>query len=438
MANLQIGIGGTSGSINGGTSFDFRAGNLTFNRYDDLLYSGAFTGTGSLTKSGAGGLTLTGANTYSGKTLVASGTLRVNPGSRVGSGLLEVYAGASVVLEGSSTVDNITGAGAIEINRCTLTLNKAAAWYDYFTGTLSGNGNLVKDGIGETILTGDNSGYTGSVRLAAGILTLKDGGCALGSGDLTIANTSELRTMAGVAAFVNNRVFVTGGTASIGFAAKAPGTTIFAKDIQMTGSANLQFRGGKIVLAGDLSNQGTGVWAVDSGTTLQLGNGGASGSVEGKAAFSLGGGAHLAFNRSDDLDYSGVFSGSGNFSKDGAGMVTLTGANTYTGATTLTAGTLRVGDGGRLGSGNVTIQGGILDLGSTVYAGAPIYLNAGTVRAQQSLNVAKFAVAASGRIEANLVGTTGLNKTSSGTLILAGANTYTGVTTVLEIGRAHV
>ena len=105
--------------------------------------------------------------------------------------------------------------------------------------------------------------------------------------------------------------------------------------------------------------------------------------------------------------------------------------------TTLTAGTLRLGNGGRLGSGNVTIQGGILDLGSTVYAGAPIYLNAGTVRAQQSLNVAKFAVAASGRIEANLVGTTGLNKTTVGTLILAGANTYTGVTSV-SAGKLQV
>jgi len=428
-ATLQLGTGGTSGSIDGGTSFDLRAGNLVFNRYDDLLYSGAFTGTGSLTKSGAGGLTLTGANTYSGKTLVASGT----PGSSVGRGLLEVYAGASVVLEGSSTVENIRGDGAILINNCTLTLNKAT-WFDYFNGKVSGNGALVKDGLGETIITGDTTTYSGSVNLKSGILTVTNSVKALGVGDLTVSGSATLGSISGATPLMDNRIFIFDGTAVFG---RNTSVMSFNKDIRLNGSAGLSLVAGKVILNGDLCNQGTGTWTVAPGTTLQLGNGGASGSVEGKAAFSLGGGAHLTFNRSDDLDYSGVFSGSGNFSKDGAGMVTLTGANTYTGATTLTEGTLRVGDGGRLGSGNVTIQGGILDLGSTVYAGAPIYLNAGTVRAQQSLNVAKFAVAASGRIEANLVGTTGLNKTTQGTLILAGANAYTGVTSV-SAGKLQV
>jgi autotransporter-associated beta strand protein len=75
---LQIGAGGTSGSLASATIVNNAT--LAFNRADDLTYAGNISGTGSLTKLGEGALTLTGANTYSGLMRVSGGTLVLTDG----------------------------------------------------------------------------------------------------------------------------------------------------------------------------------------------------------------------------------------------------------------------------------------------------------------------------------------------------------------------
>ena len=74
---MQIGDGGTTGSLYhaGGIA---NSGTLIFNRSDAYTYGGVVSGTGSLVQQGSGTLTLTAANTYTGGTTVASGTLLVN------------------------------------------------------------------------------------------------------------------------------------------------------------------------------------------------------------------------------------------------------------------------------------------------------------------------------------------------------------------------
>jgi autotransporter-associated beta strand protein len=76
-----------------------------------------------------------------------------------------------------------------------------------------------------------------------------------------------------------------------------------------------------------------------SAGTLQLGNGGTTGSITGNVADN----GILAFNRSDSVTFAGAISGTGSLVKLGSGALILTGANTYAGGTTISAGTLQAG-----------------------------------------------------------------------------------------------
>ncbi|HIC7215319.1 TPA: autotransporter domain-containing protein, partial [Burkholderia stabilis] len=97
---LQIGNGGTSGSIAGNVA---DSGALVFNRSDNLSFGGAISGTGSLTQAGSGQLTLTGTSTLSGPTTVSAGTLAVN--GSLGPSTVTVQNGAT--LTGTGTIGGL-------------------------------------------------------------------------------------------------------------------------------------------------------------------------------------------------------------------------------------------------------------------------------------------------------------------------------------------
>ena len=89
--------------------------------------------------------------------------------------------------------------------------------------------------------------------------------------------------------------------------------------------------------------------------TLQLGNGGTSGSILGDVADN----GSLAFNRSDNVIFLGVISGTGSVTQNGIGTTILTAESSYSGGTTIGAGTLQLGNGSTSGSilGNVADNG---------------------------------------------------------------------------------
>jgi autotransporter-associated beta strand protein len=335
-STLQLGNGGTKGTINGGFAFSQVDGNLAFNHSDDITYSGVLSGFARLTQAGTGNLTVTGVNTYSEMTLVSAGTLTLAVGGALGTGNLLVAGGAKFVALGNMTIadgKNVTIDGTSTIS-----------------GKLSGGGALIKNGAGESVFSGDNNGYGGTVTLNAGTLTFTGGKSALGNGDLTITGNATILGDAGV--LLNNKIFITGGTTFLG-----RDNLVLTKDVVLSGASDLVFSRGTVVLTANLRNSGTGAWRVASGGTLQLGNGGTSGTIEGGLAFDLSAGS-LAFNRSDDITYSGILAGAGNLTQAGAGNLTLTGANTYTGTTTVSAGTLTVAAGGTLGRGDLSIATG--------------------------------------------------------------------------------
>jgi len=124
-------------------------------------------------------------------------------------------------------------------------------------------------------------------------------------------------------------------SAPAGWRANFTDTLTLAADI--FGAGALSKAGpGTLILTG--TNTYTGGTTI-SGGTLQLGNGGASGSIVGNVTNN----GTLAINRSDTLTFGGVISGTGAFQQNGAGTTILTAANTYTGATAVNAGTLQAG-----------------------------------------------------------------------------------------------
>jgi autotransporter-associated beta strand protein len=129
---------------------------------------------------------------------------------------------------------------------------------------------------------------------------------------------------------------------------------VFAQGIVGTGGLT-KTGTGALTLTG--ANGYSGGTTIGAGT-LQIGDGGTTGGILGDVTDN----ASLVFNRSDHVTFGGVISGSGAFTKFGAGTLVLTGANTYTGGTTIGAGTLRVGDGATSGSltGNVVTNGALV------------------------------------------------------------------------------
>jgi len=104
QGNLQIGNGGTSGSITGNVTMASAADSfrqLIFNRSDALTYDGNISGAGSVRNDGAGILTLTGSHTYNGPTTVAAGGMIINGGTATASA---VTVASGAVIGGSGTI----------------------------------------------------------------------------------------------------------------------------------------------------------------------------------------------------------------------------------------------------------------------------------------------------------------------------------------------
>lgn len=375
---LEIGNDGTSGSLSGNVS---NSGTLAFNRSDSIDFAGVVSGTGDLVKKGAGTLTLTGASTYSGDTLIQQGTLKLGAGGSLAASTdVDVAASATFDLNNhAQTIGRLSGTGEVKLGASgalTVDITTTVA----FEGEITGGGSLTKAGTGYLVLTGENT-YTGGTTISGGKLQVGSGGTT-GSIAGNVSNNGEL---------IFNR------SDDIEFAG------------QVTGSGKLIQSGiGVLTLTGE--NDYSGGTRINSGT-LQIGDGGTSGSITGNVV----NGSTLAFNRSDDIEFAGVISDIGGVVKKGAGALTLTGANTYKGTTEIEEGTLQVGDGGTSGQ----ITGDVINDGTLIFNRSDSIGYGGTIS-----------------------GTGDLVKDGDGVLTLRGDATHTGGTTIkkgtLQIGVGGV
>jgi autotransporter-associated beta strand protein len=204
-----------SGSLFGGTNQNYSIGALG----TDTEFSGAIGGGMSLFKVGAGTLTLSGANTYTGGTTISNGVVQVGNGGSSGS----------------------LGIGRVT-NYATLSFNRGDAAFS-FTNPIVGTGLVRQDGPGTTLLTGPGGSagantYTGGTFLNVGTLSIATG--ALGSGGLTF-NGGGLQWGAGTTTDISSQ------------------TVTFS-----SGGATLDVNGNSVVLANAIGNNGTGGLIVKS------------------------------------------------------------------------------------------------------------------------------------------------------------------------------
>src|SRR5260221_9165374 len=117
----------------------------------------------------------------------------------------------------------------------------------------------------------------------------------------------------------------------------------------------MNLEGGILVVNSD-SNLGTGTLSFDGGTLEALRA--AGGIISTKDVTLAAGGGRFLADPGTDSTLSGVISGIGAFTKDGAGRLTLTGQNTYEGGTNFNGGILAVDSAAQIGTGPLTFNGG--------------------------------------------------------------------------------
>ncbi len=429
----------------------------------------AISGSTGLTKTGNNTLTLTGTNTFAGDIAISGGTVEIGGAGQLGGG---------------NYLANIQ-------DDATLKVNTTAA--QTLSGTISGNGALVKTNTGMLTLSGANT-FVGGVTNNAGTLQVGNN-AGLGTGDLTL-NGGTLQNAANIA-INNNIVSGGGGTISI----PAGGQNVYYGG-NLSGTGPLTIGGGGPIMSlnlGFAANTLTGTITIPASPnqtvvrfkTPTAGSATAAWDITGDNSVrfvtldfdgtidfgSLTGPGIIAGNGGNQkivsvgaLGTSTTFSGSlrnGSatevaLTKVGAGVLTLSGGNTYTGLTTVQNGSLVAAAAGAFGAnaspialGDATTIGGNLSP-SLIIAGAysmthdvtvgydgtattGIYTLGGntassvTLTGSISLNQNLVVTQATGgtfTISGTLGGSGGLTKTGNGAVNLAGGYSYAGPTVV--------
>lgn len=227
---------------------------LVFDQQSDGAFAGDLSGTGTFVKSGGGKLVLSGANSYSGGTLVSGGTLLGDTASLQGN----ITNNAQLVFDQQS--DGI------------------------FTGSLSGSGSLVKQGSGMLVFNGNGAGFAGSTVVENGMLKVGDAdpSAAVLGGDVTIGTGGTLRGHGVILGSVTNQGILrpggSVGTLTINGNLVQTANSVLQIDTTPAGEAGKLVVGGSAQLAGGLSIIGeNGSWSPQTNYTILTSAGGISG-----------------------------------------------------------------------------------------------------------------------------------------------------------------
>ncbi|MEI6345444.1 MAG: autotransporter-associated beta strand repeat-containing protein [Verrucomicrobiota bacterium] len=261
---LQIGDGGTTGTIGSSNGSVDNEGQLVFNRSNIIAVANSIDGAGPLSQNGTGTLILSGNNGYWGGTFLNAGTVNLGSANAIGSGGIR-FSGGTLQFSAANKTD-YSSRFSTDSNQA-YSLDTAGQNVTLANPLSSSNGSLAKLGDGTLILTGNNS-YSGPTTIAAGSLQLGNGGTngSLGSGSVTdngmlVFNRSD-------AATIGNVISGSGSLAQIG-----AGSLILMGANGYTGETILE--GGTTVVSGSVtSGSDLIVGKSNSGVSLLITNGG--------------------------------------------------------------------------------------------------------------------------------------------------------------------
>ncbi|MFC0179428.1 autotransporter outer membrane beta-barrel domain-containing protein [Thorsellia kenyensis] len=258
------------------------------------------TGEGNLTLQGKNAIQISNANNdYTGQTLIEGTTVMLGANNALGkTSLVELKDGGSLNLsETSQTIGGLSGSGNFNIGKGELTINGTGQG-NVFSGTLSGSSEGQFLLGGNLTLTGVNTFKGKTAIQETGVLTI-------GHDTSSSSYVSDIENN-GQLSFKTNEL-----------------NGITYENV-ISGSGNLdKYGAGTLILTND--NTFEGITNLFAGT-IQLGNGGQTGSVKGNI-FLDSDSSLLKINRSDNFELQNNLSGLGKLSQSGEGLITLTNVN---------------------------------------------------------------------------------------------------------------
>ena len=347
-----------------------------------------------------------------------------------------------------------------------------------FSVPLTGSGGITQNGSGSIALYANNS-YTGGTSLTGGQLVYYNQNNSFGwpsGGAVTIGGGGgALINNVSTAVTIPNAVSVT-GSYSCNFQPGSGGTTwsgnwsLGANTLTLqtgnnvgyvttisgviSGAAGLTVEDvGTLNLTGVNTYSGTTTLDSSIGTpVLTIGSPGKLGN--GTYSDNIVNGGTFTYNSSANQTLSGVISGSGTFTQSGSGTLTLSGANTYSGKTTINDGLLAMSADNNLGAapgskvanqltlnntstGNYGLRCTAI-IGLSANRGITLSANGGSIQVSTGNTLTVPGIIAGTAGGGLMCGTS--PSVGEGTLVLSGANTYNGPTSVasgtLQLGAS--
>src|SRR6056300_32768 len=406
------------------SNLSLNGGDLRINNSSNVTFSGTFSGSGNLYQLGAGQLTLSGNNTYSGTTHIY-GKYDLYSQNSLGSGQLLFYNGSTLLASSGGAAKTISNNINLVSGSTTIDISFGTSSDFTLSGTISGSGKIVLTGDVNSRwvnLSGNNT-FSGGIDInSSSAPSLKpivriSNNSALGSGTITSYGTTNYSNIVFMGNYSVSNAFVTNSSSTYlnfdtqGYTVTLSGVLSGAGTVSKAGSGTLNLSGASNNLTGDL--------VISAGELATSGSGRLASTYAGDISNS----GTLHYGSSAATTSSGVISGSGTV-KVSAGTVTLSGTNTYSGDTTISAGTIKLTSSVNALTDLVIASGATLDLQAT--------------QTFATLDLDGTISRSAGSSALTITGTSDLGGsiTTSGSQTYTGAITLTANTTLTSTGDA--